>query len=137
MINNVVLVGRLTKDPELKYSASGVAIARFTLAVNRTFGQDKETDFINCIAFKKTAENLANFTGKGSLIGLEGRIQTGSYQNAEGKKVFTTDILANSVQFLDSKKKEESVVITKESFNNADPFAQPAKINVFEDDMPF
>lgn len=104
MINKVVLVGRLVKDPELRYTPSGVANARFTLAVNRTFSNqqgEREADFINCVVWRKTAENTANFTKKGSLVGIEGRIQTGSYEGQDGKRVYTTDVVADSVQFLE------------------------------------
>lgn len=103
MINRVVLVGRLTKDPELRYTPSGVAMARFTLAVNRTFKSEgqPDADFIQCIAWRKTAENTANFLKKGSLAGVEGRIQTGSYEGQDGKRVYTTDVVADSVQFLE------------------------------------
>lgn len=90
MINRVVLVGRLTKDPELRYTPNGIASARFTVAVNRTFSNqqgEREADFINCQAWRKQAENLANYMKKGSLIGVEGRIQTGSYDGQDGKRV--------------------------------------------------
>src|SRR5699024_1669475 len=109
MINRTVLVGRLTKDPELKYTQSGVAVARFTLAVNRNFknaqGQ-QEADFIPIQVWRKQAENVSNFLNKGSLVGVEGRIQTGSYEK-DGQRVFTTDVVADSVQFLESKKDRE------------------------------
>ena len=104
MINRVVLVGRLTKDPELRYTPSGIAMARFTLAVNRTFSNqqgEREADFINCVVWRKQAENTANFLKKGSLAGVEGRIQTGSYEGQDGKRVYTTDVVADSVQFLE------------------------------------
>lgn len=104
MINRVVLVGRLTKDPELRYSPSGIAVCRFTVAVNRTFSNqqgEREADFIGCIAWRKQAENLANYMKKGSLIGLEGRIQTGSFEGQDGKRVYTTDVIADSIQFLE------------------------------------
>lgn len=106
MINRVVLVGRLTKDPDLRYTPSGAAVARFTLAVNRTFSNaqgEKEADFINCTVWRKQAENTANFLKKGSLAGVEGRIQTGSYEGQDGKRVYTTEVVADSVQFLEPK----------------------------------
>ena len=106
MINRVVLVGRLTRDPELRYSQSGTAICRFTLAVNRTFSNaqgEKEADFINCVTFKKSAENVANFLRKGSLAGVDGRIQTGSYEGQDGRRIYTTDVICDSVQFLEPK----------------------------------
>lgn len=105
MINRFVGVGRLTKDPELKYTQGGIAVCRFTLACNRPFkGQDgnNEADFINCVAWRKQAENVANYLHKGSLAGVEGRIQTGSYEK-DGQRVFTTEIVADSVQFLEPK----------------------------------
>ncbi|WP_339252679.1 single-stranded DNA-binding protein [Sporosarcina sp. FSL W8-0480] len=104
MINRVVLVGRLTKDPELKYTQGGVAVTRFTLAVNRTFSNqqgEREADFINCVTWRKQAENTANFLRKGSLAGIEGRIQTSSFDGQDGKRVFMTEVVADSVQFLE------------------------------------
>lgn len=104
MINRVVLVGRLTKDPELKYTQSGIAVTRFTLAVNRTFSNQqgqREADFINCVTWRKQAENTANFLRKGSLAGIEGRIQTSSFDGKDGNRVFMTEVVADSVQFLE------------------------------------
>ncbi|UED81060.1 single-stranded DNA-binding protein [Lysinibacillus sp. CD3-6] len=103
MINRVVIVGRLTKDPELRYTPNGIASCRFTVAVNRPFKNEGEqqADFIPCMAWRKQAENLANFMKKGNLIGVEGRIQTGSYEGQDGKRVFTTDVVADSIQFLE------------------------------------
>lgn len=101
------LIGRLTKDPEMKYTPNGKAVTRFTLAVNRPFTNqegEREADFIPCIAWGKLAENIANFVTKGSLVGIVGRIQTGSFENEEGKRVYTTDIVVNEVEFLDKKK---------------------------------
>lgn len=106
MINKVVLVGRLTKDPELRYTPNGVASCRFTVAVNRTFQNqqgEREADYISCQAWRKQAENLANYIKKGGLIGLEGKIQTGSYEGQDGKRVYTTDVVADSIQFLEPK----------------------------------
>lgn len=106
MINRVVLVGRLTKDPELRITPNGVAVTRFTLAVNRTFtnqqGQ-READFINCVVWRRQAENVANFLKKGSLAGVEGRIQTNNFEGQDGKRVFMTEVVADSVQFLEPK----------------------------------
>lgn len=107
MINRVILVGRITKDPELKYTTSNIAVCRFTLAVNRTFSSgangEKEADFIQCVVWRKQAENLAKFIKKGGLIGVEGRIQTGSYDDKEGNRRYTTDVVCDSVQFLEPK----------------------------------
>lgn len=104
MMNRVVLVGRLTKDPELRYTPSGVAVATFTLAVNRTFTNqqgEREADFINCVIWRRPAENVANFLKKGSLAGVDGRLQTRSYEGQDGKRVYVTEVVAESVQFLE------------------------------------
>lgn len=101
-MNQTQLIGRLTKDPELKYSPLGVPVVRFTLAVNRDMKRD-EADFINCIAFNKVAESLANYQKKGSRIGVVGRIQTGSYENQQGQRIFTTDVIASNIEYLDTR----------------------------------
>lgn len=104
MINRVVLVGRLTKDVDLKYTQSGIAVARFTIAVNRPFkneGGEQQADFVNCIAWRKQAENVANYLRKGSLAGVDGRIQTGSFEGQDGKRVYTTEVVAEITQFLE------------------------------------
>ena len=108
-VNNVVLVGRLTKDVELKYTQSGMAVAKFILAVNRQFKKDgqPDADFITCTAFSKTAENLANFMRKGSQIGVVGSIQTGYYDDKDGKRVYTTDVICNNIQFLESRQEQQ------------------------------
>ncbi|EIN8846775.1 single-stranded DNA-binding protein [Listeria monocytogenes] len=106
MMNRVVLVGRLTKDPDLRYTPAGVAVATFTLAVNRPFKNaqgEQEADFINCVVWRKPAENVANFLKKGSMAGVDGRIQTRNYEDSDGKRVFVTEVVAESVQFLDPK----------------------------------
>ncbi|WP_068983888.1 single-stranded DNA-binding protein [Lysinibacillus xylanilyticus] len=105
MINRVVLIGRLVADPELRYTPNGIASCKFRVAVNRPFKNEGEqqADFISCVAWRKQAENLANFMKKGNLIGLEGRIQTGSYEGQDGKRVYTTDVVADSIQFLEPK----------------------------------
>lgn len=105
MINRVVLIGRLTKDLELRYTQSGVAVARFNLAVNRQF-KDKQTgqreaDFISCQIWRQGAENLANYTHKGSLIGVEGRITTSNYENKEGQRVYRTDVTVDNFSLLE------------------------------------
>lgn len=131
MINNCTLVGRLSRAVDLKYSNNGTAIASFTVAVNR-FGKD-DADFINCIAFKKSAEALANFTDKGSLIGLTGSIQVRSYEK-DGQKRWVTEVLTNSVQFLDSKKKEDKPVQSRPAKKfTADPGSPIKKDDPFGD----
>lgn len=106
MINNVVLVGRTTKDPELRYTPSNVAVATFSLAVNRNFKDangERETDFINCVIWRQQAENLANWAKKGALIGITGRIQTRSYENQQGQRVYVTEVVAKNFQMLESR----------------------------------
>ena len=154
MINRTILVGRLTKDPEVRYTSSNIAYARFTLAVNRTFsgpGGEREADFIQCIAWRKQAENLARFIKKGSLVGVEGRIQTGSYDDKDGTRKYTTDVVCDSVQFLEPKgsssQDNNSNYAPREprAYNNNNTYQerQPERkqntpsIDVSEDDLPF
>ena len=102
MINNVVLVGRLTKDADLRYTANGTGVATFTLAVNRNFtNQDgnRDADFINCVIWRKSAETLANYARKGTLIGVTGRIQTRNYENQQGQRVYVTEVVADNSNY--------------------------------------
>ncbi|MFT8318091.1 MAG: single-stranded DNA-binding protein [Sporolactobacillus sp.] len=106
MINRVVLVGRLTKNPELRYTPNGVAVTSFTLAIDRPFSNqqgEREADFIPVVVWRRQAENAANYLLKGSLTGVDGRIQTRSYENNEGRRVYVTEVIADSVQFLEPK----------------------------------
>jgi len=148
MINRIVLVRRLTKDPELKYTPSGIAMARFTLAVNRTFKDssgEQQADFINCVVWRKQAENTANYLKKGSLAGVEGRIQTGSYEGQDGKRIYTTDVVADSVQFLEPKNGQatQNNGTTGQPQTNytkvdEDPFSNSfGPVEVSDDDLPF
>ena len=110
MLKRTVLVGRITKDPELRYTQSNIAYCKFTVAVNRTFTEqngERKADFITCMAWRNQAENLARFIKKGGLIGLEGRIQTGSYDDQNGNKQYTTDVVCDSIQFLEPKQTEQ------------------------------
>lgn len=110
MINSTVLVGRLTRDPELKYTTSNIAVATFSLAVNRNFkgaNGEREADFINCVIWRQQAENLANWAKKGALIGITGRIQTRSYENQQGQRVYVTEVVAENFQTLESRAARE------------------------------
>ena len=126
-MNRVELIGRLTRDPELRYTSSNIATTRFSLAVNRPFqGQNGEqgTDFINIVVWRKQAENVKKYCTKGSLVAVEGRIQTGSYEK-DGQRIFTTDVVADSVQFLESKSQSQSRLdnqsdVTPSDFVNSD-----------------
>lgn len=105
MVNSVVLIGRLTKDPELRTTGSGTPVVSYTLAVNRRFksqGQP-EADFINCVAWNKTADTMARYLHKGSLIAVQGRIQTRNYENQQGQRVYVTEVVTDSFDFLESK----------------------------------
>ncbi|GGC95589.1 single-stranded DNA-binding protein [Enterococcus wangshanyuanii] len=110
MINNVVLVGRLTKDPDLRYTSSGSAVATFTLAVNRNFTNqsgNREADFINCVIWRKPAETMANYARKGTLLGVTGRIQTRNYENQQGQRVYVTEVVCENFQLLESRSASE------------------------------
>lgn len=104
-MNAVQLVGRFTRDPDVRYTESGLSIARFTIAVDRRFKKEGEqaADFINCVSFGKTAEFIEKYFGKGMRIGVTGRIQTGSYTNKDGAKVYTTDVIVEAAEFVESK----------------------------------
>lgn len=118
MINDATLIGRLTKDPELRTTGSGLSVATFTLAVNRPYTNsqgERQADYINCVIWRKAAENFVNYTHKGSLVGIQGRIQTRSYDNNDGQRVYVTEVVVEHFTFLDSRKEQEN----KQSKNNA------------------
>jgi len=140
VINRVVLVGRLTKEADLKYTPNGVAVATFTLAVNRTFSNEqgeRDADFINCVVWRKPAENVANYLTKGSLAGVEGRIQTRNYEGQDGKRVYVTEVVADSVQFLEPKSKDGSSQPKQDNKHfPSEPFGGKG-IDIKDDDLPF
>ncbi|KHD84987.1 single-stranded DNA-binding protein [Heyndrickxia ginsengihumi] len=164
MMNRVVLVGRLTKDPDLRYTPNGVPVATFTLAVNRTFSNqqgERQADFINCVVWRKQAENVANFLKKGSLAGVDGRIQTRNYEGQDGRRVYVTEVVAESVQFLEPRNANQDRggndfyggQGSQPSFNpnqnqnqpnpnyskfDEDPFSNDGQpIDISDDDLPF
>ena len=111
MINNVVLVGRMTKDAELRYTGNNTAVATFTLAVNRNRKNEngeREADFINCVIWRQAAENLANWAKKGALIGITGAIQTRNYENQQGQRVYVTEVIASNFQMLESRNSQQN-----------------------------
>jgi single-strand DNA-binding protein len=136
-MNKVILTGRITKDVDLRYTTNGKAVATFTLAVQRN---KEEADFINCVAWNKVAENLANYTSKGSLIGVEGSIQTRNYEK-DGKRVYITEIWAQNVEFLGSKGKSTSNENKANTVQNKplddDPFADMGTPIDLPDGLPF
>src|SRR5699024_2490965 len=139
-MNSVQIIGRLTKDIELRYANTGTAIALFTVAVNRRFKNqhgEQEADFIRCKAFKKSAEILAQYTGKGSQIGIEGTIQTGTFDGQDGKKVFTTDVIVNNFDFLDSKGSQQTQQ-PQQNQQQHQTFGQSGEsLEISDRDLPF
>lgn len=148
MINRVVLIGRLTKDVEVKYTQSGVAVGTFSLAVNRPFTNasgEREADFINAVIWRKAAENFANFTHKGALVAIEGRLQTRNYEDGNGRRVYITEVVADNFSLLEKKSDGQQ---SKPKTQTPDPFANQENQNKFagsgntevdisDDDLPF
>lgn len=136
MMNKIILIGRLTKDVEVRYTTSNRACASFTIAVNRTYtNQDgqREADFINIVTWDKLGENVSKYTHKGSLVAVEGRLQVRSYENQEGRRIYVTEVVASTVQFLESKEKNEQNTSNAEN----DPFEEmEEKINNDLPDIP-
>lgn len=130
-MNRTILMGRLTKDPEMRYTPNGVAVTNFTIAVDRKFSKEKEADFINCVAWNKTAEFIAQYFTKGKQILLEGRIQVRSYETDSGEKRWVTEVVAEQVEFCGSK--------TDNSVQQAKNFANDfgVEIDFTDDDVPF
>lgn len=154
MINRTVLVGRLTRDPELRYTTNGAAVASFTLAVNRQFTNSqgaREADFIDCVIWRKAAENFVNFTKKGSLVGIDGRIQTRNYENKQGQRVYVTEVVVDNFSLLESRNANSSDGTNDNSnkapnynqsknsnTNVSDPFVDNSKpIDISDSDLPF
>lgn len=149
MINRAVLVGRITKDPELRKTGSGISTVSFTLACNRKFSNSQggqDADFINCVAWRQSADFMANYVKKGSLLGVDGRIQTRNYKDQSDRTVYVTEVVCESVQILESKRENTSTVRENNSSNNLYSQNQYQQDNnVFEgdtldieaDDLPF
>mgnify|MGYP002627559728 CR=1 FL=1 len=141
-MNNVSLIGRLTADPELKHTQSGIASVRFSIAVDRTYskqGEERQADFINITAWRHTAEFICRYFTKGQRIALTGRIQTGSYTDRDGIKRYTFDVVAENVEFCEPKKKTDSnITVSPESTNTAPEYAENGSYaNISDDDLPF
>ncbi|QYA42094.1 single-stranded DNA-binding protein [Macrococcoides bohemicum] len=162
MLNRFIGVGRLTADPQYRVTPSGVSVTTFTLAINRTFTNaqgERQADFINCVTFKKQAENVNNFLSKGSLAGVDGRLQSRSYDNQEGRRIFVTEVICDSVQFLEPKGTrndgsqyddypqaqqsspndyQQQNKKAQQSAPNTNPFANSdGPIDISDDDLPF
>ena len=149
MINRTILVGRLTRDPELRYTQGGAAVASFTLAVNRQFTNsqgEREADFINCVIWRKAAENFTKFTSKGSLVGIDGHLQIRNYENKQGQRVYVTEVVVENFSLLESKNIDSSNNTNnnpnnqpkKPNNNTSNPFADNSKpIDISDDSLPF
>jgi len=159
MLNRVILIGRLTRDPELRYTPAGVAVTQFTLAIDRPFTnqqtKEKEADFINIVTWRQLAETCANYLRKGRLTAVEGRLQVRNYENKEGMKVYVTEVVADNVRFLESSgnrdgagnregasSNREMPSNSRTSGNgygdNQDPFSDEGKpVDISDDDLPF
>lgn len=160
MLNRVILIGRLTKDPDMRYTPNGVAVTQFVLAVDRPFtsnGGEREADFIPIVAWRQLAETCANYLRKGRLTAVEGRIQVRYYENNEGKRVYVTEVVADNVRFLESPKREDGNGGNGGGYGsgggygngsygddqssrggNRDPFQDDSRpIDISDDDLPF
>lgn len=140
MMNRVILVGRITKDPEMKKTAQDIAVVNFTIAVNRNYTDsqgEKQADFISCVVWRKQAENVAKYVTKGMLLGIEGRIQTRQYESETGMK-YITEVLCDSVQFLENKSSNtQSYEENQPTKSQSDEFYETSKKLAAEDDLPF
>ena len=159
MINRAVLTGRLTRDPELRTTQSGLSVAAFNLAVDRQYTNSqgkRDADFISCVIWRKSAENFCNFTSKGSLVGIDGRIQTRNYDDKDGKRVYVTEVVVDNFALLESKKDRQDNNTGSYASNNnkgtyskgnnganydnniQDPFNDSGDtIDISDDDLPF
>ncbi|WP_027364740.1 single-stranded DNA-binding protein [Desulfotruncus alcoholivorax] len=138
MMNKVILIGRLTRDPELRYTPSGAPVAGFTLAVDRQFTNrqgERETDFINVVVWQKLAETCANHLGKGRLVAVEGRLQIRSYDDNQGIRRVAAEVVANEVKFLDRPKETQGMQPKGSSIAEADSFGSEISFN--EEEIPF
>ena len=131
MINRVVMVGRMTRDPELRRTGSGAAVTSFTLALNRNYNSadGQQADYIPCVVLNKVAENVERYCSKGSLFGVEGRLRSRSYDNAQGQRVFVVEVVCDSVQFLETKSQRERM----QAQSSQPQMQQPQMNNQFQD----
>lgn len=140
MINNVVLVGRMTRDAELRYTPQNQAVATFSLAVNRNFKNqngERDADFINCVIWRQQAENLANWAKKGALVGITGRIQTRNYENQQGQRVYLTDVIVDNFQLLEKRESgHQQPVDNQPDFGRSEQM-HSSPMDISSDDLPF
>lgn len=142
MLNKAILIGRFTRDPELRSTPQGVSTCSFSLAVDRNFvrqGEERKADFINCVAWRTTAEFISRYFHKGNLVAVEGSIQTRSWDDQDGKKRYATEVIVNQAYFVESKKDAQQSASTGESFGGGDYGSLPDPISPMgtDDDLPF
>ena len=130
MINKVVLMGRLVRSPELRHTGTGTPVASFTVAIDNGYGETKKTDFINCVAWSKTAEFVANWFSKGQMIIIEGRLSTRTWESQDGRKNYATEVIANEVHFGESKKAATSPIEESDEFEDI-------PLNELDEDLPW
>ena len=135
MLNNITLMGRLTADPELRSTNSGTPVATFTLAVDRDFSKDKQTDFINCVAWRQNADFLGSYARKGAIVGVDGRIQCRTYDGRNGKQ-YITEVVADSVQLIESARQTKQAEQPKQEPAESG-FDTGPSLDVKSDDLPF
>ena len=142
MLNKVILMGRFTRDPELRSTPQGISTCSFSIAVDRNFvrpGEERKADFINCVAWRQTAEFISKYFKKGSMVALEGSIQTRSWDDQDGKKRYATDVVVNQVYFAESKRDSQSVMSGDDVASAGDFGSLPEPISPMgtDDDLPF
>lgn len=137
MINRVVLVGRMTRDPELRRTNTGAAVTSFTLALNRNYkaADGQQADYINCVVWNKIAENVEKYCSKGSLVGVEGRLRSRNYDNAQGQKIYVVEVVCDSVQFIETKANREREQQKQEVKKVTEPFYMADLENDFNNDF--
>ena len=141
MLNRVVLTGHLTKEQENKVTQSGLSVVKFVIGVHRQFARkdgEREADFISCVAWRKTAENIAKYFRKGQLIGIDGRVQTRSYDDKNGQRVYVTEVVVDNFAFLSSQKGQGNQNPSqRQNITAQDPFAETGSVDITDDDLPF
>lgn len=144
MLNKALLVGRLTRDPEMRSTASGISVLRFTVAVPRRFvkqGEERQTDFINCVAFRQTADFIGRYFTKGSLISIDGMIQTNSWDDNEGKRRYSTEVVVNEARFVEGRKDSSAPPLNEDiPYSNEASDELPelsSEFDATDDDLPF
>lgn len=133
-MNRVCLIGRLTTKPELRYTTSNIACTNITIAIDRNYGEEKKADFINVVVWRKQAENVCKYLDKGSLVSVEGRLQQNSYEDRDGNRRYKVDVVADNIQFLNTKSKNTKSVVEEKKVEE-DPFSDFGQQISIDDDL--